>query len=214
MNDIEPKKRFMVREWEDLKKAGGVAFSLEQIDNMLQGGVKEVLSREDVLERVKGYFDSCLKVVIDADSGEPTTTWVRNPTKSGLALILGIDKQTLLDYVKGVNSANKPFSSIKPDYKRVVAAEDFDILRKAYAIIEDFYEQKLGENRNNAGTIYWLNNAHNTKWSNEQEFHFGAIEQVERAALSAAELPKLGYMKVDRETTLLPRLSENVAENE
>lgn len=34
-----------------------------------------------------------------------------------------------------------------------MATEDFDILRRAYALIETFYEEKLGENRNNAGVI-------------------------------------------------------------
>lgn len=213
MDELETKKRFMVREWEEMKKAGGVAFSMEQITDMLQGGEERMLSRDEVLDKVKGYFNSCVKTVIDADSGGTVTTWVRNPTKSGLALVLGVDKQTLLDYVKGVNSANKPFNSTNPDYKRVVAVEDFDILRKAYALIEDFYEQKLGENRNNAGTIYWLNNAHNTKWSNEQEFRFGATEQQERPALTAADLPKLGNYS-PRTAELLPRLEhEEEGEN-
>ena len=62
----------------------------------------------------------------------------------------GIDKQTLLDYVKGVNSNGKAFSRTNPDYKRIVAAEDFHILQRAYSLIETFYEEKLGENRNNA----------------------------------------------------------------
>lgn len=109
----------------------------------------------------------------------PKYGWVRNPTKSGLALCLGIDKQTLLDYVKGVNSDGKAYSRTNPDYKRVVATEDFDILQRAYSLIETFYEEKLAENRNNAGTIYWLNNANNTKWSNEQEFKFSAEPKSE-----------------------------------
>ena len=47
------------------------------------------------------------------------------------------------------------------------------------------------------GTVYsWTNllptYANNTKWSNEQEFKFGTIDQPERRVLTAAELPKLG----------------------
>lgn len=192
MSDIEEKKRFMVRQWEDLKKSGGVTFSLNQMELILQGGDGTVLTREEVMRKVIDYFNSCVKVVLDEDTQEKVTTWVRNPTKSGLALCLGIDKQTLLDYVKGVNSDGKAYSRTNPDYKRIVATEDFDILQRAYSLIETFYEEKLGENRNNAGTIYWLNNANNTKWSNEQEFKFGTIDQPERRVLTAAELPKLG----------------------
>ena len=198
MNEIEPKKgRFMVRQWEDLKKAGGVTYSIEQITEMLQEGEVKVLSRDEVLARVTRYFNSCVKKVVDDDTGETVTTWVRNPTKSGLALSLGIDKQTLLDYVKGVKSDNKPFNVEAPNARRIIATEDFEILRRAYALIEVFYEEKLGENRNNAGTIYWLNNAHNSKWSNEQEFKFGVAETVGRNILTAADLPRLGVSLPD-----------------
>lgn len=179
MSELEEKKRFMVRQWEDLKKSGGVTFSLNQMEKILQGGDGAVLTRDEVMSRVVNYFNSCVKVVIDEDTREKVTTWVRNPTKSGLALCLGIDKQTLLDYVKGVNSDGKAYSRTNPDYKRVVATEDFDILQRAYSLIETFYEEKLAENRNNAGTIYWLNNANNTKWSNEQEFKFSAEPKTE-----------------------------------
>lgn len=179
MSESGEKKRFMVRQWEDLKKSGGVTFSLNQMEQILQGGDGAVLTREEVMSKVIGYFNSCVKVVLDEDTQEKVTTWVRNPTKSGLALCLGIDKQTLLDYVKGVNSDGKAYSRTNPDYKRVVATEDFDILQRAYSLIETFYEEKLGENRNNAGTIYWLNNANNTKWSNEQEFKFSTEPKTE-----------------------------------
>lgn len=191
MSNVEEKKRFMVRQWEDLKKSGGVTFSLNQMEQILQGGDGAMLTREEVMNKVISYFNSCVKVVLDEDTQEKVTTWVRNPTKSGLALCLGIDKQTLLDYTKGVNSDGKAFSRTNPDYKRVVAAEDFDILQRAYGLIETFYEEKLGENRNVAGIIYWLNNANNTKWSNEQEIRLGTTDQPERQVLTAAELPKL-----------------------
>lgn len=188
MKEVEEKKRFMVRQWEDLKKSGGVTFSLNQMEQILQGGDGTLLTREEVMSKVIGYFNSCVKVVLDEDTQERVTTWVRNPTKSGLALCLGIDKQTLLDYVKGVNSDGKAYSRTNPDYKRVVAVEDFDILQRAYSLIEVFYEEKLAENRNNAGTIYWLNNANNTKWSNEQEFKFGTVENEKHKVLTIAEL--------------------------
>ena len=215
MSDVEEKKRFMVRQWEDLKKSGGVTFSLDQMERILEGGDGVVLTREEVMSKVIGYFNSCVKVVVDEDTQEKVTTWVRNPTKSGLALCLGIDKQTLLDYVKGVNSDGKAYSRTNPDYKRIVATEDFDILQRAYSLIETFYEEKLGENRNNAGTIYWLNNSGNTKWSNEQEFKFGTVEQPERRVLTVDELPRLSLpddSPLSCET--LPKLGMMEAEND
>lgn len=193
MGELGEKKRFMVRQWEDLKKCGGVTFSLNQMEQILQGGDEVVLTREEVMSKVMGYFNSCVKVVLDEDTQEKVTTWVRNPTKSGLALCLGIDKQTLLDYVKGVNSDGKAYSRTKPDYKRVVATEDFDILQRAYSLIETFYEEKLGENRNNAGTIYWLNNASNGKWSNEQEFKFSTEPKTEPIPTRTPEEIAAGY---------------------
>lgn len=200
---------FMKRQWEEIRKAGSAAFSTEQMENILRGGEGKVLTRQEVLDRVLSYFDGCVRVAVEEDTGEKITTWVRNPTKSGLAICLGIDKQTLLDYVKGVNSEGKDFSRTKPDYKRTISVDDFDILRKAYTLIENFYEEQLALNKNNAGTIYWLNNAHNTKWSNEQEFKFGVTEKPERRVLTASELPKLGVAKgdaVQQEGASLPRL--------
>lgn len=65
MSDIEEKKRFMVRQWEDLKKSGGVTFSLNQMEQILQGGDGTVLTREEVMRKVIDYFNSCVKVVLD-----------------------------------------------------------------------------------------------------------------------------------------------------
>lgn len=181
-------KRFMVRQWEDIKKAGGLSASIEQITDILQGDSDMPLSRQEVLDRVAGYFNACLKIVEDEETGEQVTTWKRNPTKSGLALALGVDKQTLLDMVRGLNSANKPYGADSFPHNRRVHSEDFDILRKAYAIIENFYEEQLGQNKNNAGVIYWLNNASNSKWSNEQEFKFGRLPEAQRDIISADDL--------------------------
>lgn len=57
--------------------------------------------------------------------------------------------------------------------------------------IEVYYEEKLGENRNNAGTIFWLTNKNNSKWSNEQEFKFGKQEQVEEKQLTLEDLKQM-----------------------
>lgn len=167
-------KRFMVRQWEDIKKAGSLTFSIETMKDLLQGSNAEMLTREQLIDRITGYFNSCIKVVIDEDTGEQMTTWAKNPTKTELALVIGVDKQTLCDYVSGKNSKGDSFSYDRPDVKRVVATSDFDVIRRAYTIIESFYEGELAKNKNNAGVIFWLNNACNNKWSNEQEFKFSS----------------------------------------
>lgn len=197
----------MQRQWEELKKAGGIAFPIDTLEELLIGKEeKDMLTRDEVVQRVSGYFASCIRMAIDEETGSELSTWVRNPTKTGLALALGIDKQTLLDYVKGLNAASNPFSVDKPSHNRKISTSDFDILRRAYQVIEDFYEQKLGENRNNAGVMYWLNNAHNSKWSNEQEFKFGTHQEQPKISLKDTELPKLGDCS-PRNDGILPMLN-------
>ena len=202
------KQRFMVRQWEDIRKAGGLSASIEQITDILQRDDNDMLTREEVLNRVAGYFNGCLKVVEDEETGEKITTWKRNPTKSGLAIALGVDKQTLLYYVKGLDSNGKPYREDAYSHRRIQNA-DFDIIRKAYAIIENFYEENLAVNKNNAGVIYWLNNACNTKWSNEQEIVFN---KSERRVLTVEDLPDISSFSSLKEKPSLPDISVRAEE--
>ena len=203
------KPRFAVSQWTELRKAGGIAFSDLEIERILEGRETGVLTRQEVLERVRSYFSACTKQVQDEETGELLTTWTRNPTKSGLALCLGITSQTLVDYVRGRNSVGDPYSSENPDYKRVVATEDFDILRRAYAIIEDFYESRLGENRNNSGSIFWLLNSSNTRWSNLQEFQFGTAEPEEKTVRTSSQLlADMRKLTQEKPMQYLPNLNE------
>ena len=185
--------QYMIRAWEEAKKAGGLSYSPEQIQAILEERDDVMLTRSEVKNRISAYFQSCLMLSRDEDTHEVNYVWKRNPTKSGLALVLGLSPQTLIDYVKGSDRRGNIYKAEGENKGRQkIATADFDLIRKAYILIEDFYEQKLGDNRNNAGVIFWLNNKENTRWSNEQEFKFGTIEQPERRALSASELPKLG----------------------
>ena len=184
-------KRFMIRQWEEIRKAGGISASIEEITDMLERSTDEVLTREEVIDKVRGYFNSCLKIVEDEETGELITTWRRNPTKSGLALALDIENQTLIDYVRGTNSSGQPYREDAYSHRRIKNTE-FDILRKAYQVIESFYEENLAVNKNNAGVIYWLNNSTNTKWSNEQQFKFGVADgEVRPKPLSMENLPDM-----------------------
>lgn len=181
----------MVREWEELKKAGGITINVSDMERLFEESDGIMISREELVCRVTNYFRGCMQEVIDGDTGEMITTWKRNPTKTGLALAVGVDTQTLVDYCKGTNSHGKPYTT-KNAPNKVVSSDDFDIIRKAYALIENFYEEKLAENRNNAGAIYWLNNRENTKWSNQQEFVFGAnLLQNEYEYMKGEKVPEL-----------------------
>lgn len=207
-NEEKPDGRgqYMVRAWAEAKKAGGLSYSPEQIESILEECDDLVLTRAEVKNKISAYFQNCLTVSKDEDTQEINYVWKRNPTKSGLALALGVSPQTMIDYVKGSDRRGNIYKAKGENKGRQkVATADFDLIRKAYILIEDFYEQKLGDNRNNAGVIFWLNNRENSRWSNEQEFRFGTVEQPERRVLSAQELPKLGeYTTLKSES--LPQL--------
>lgn len=201
---------FAIEQWKDLRKSGGIAPSIAEIENVLQGDNKKMYSREEVIIRISNYFQSCITDTVDEETGEVVRVWCRNPTKAGLALSLGLSSQTLADYVSGIRSDGVAFSK-NENSRRIVSNEDFDILRKAYSLIEMFYEEKLGENRNNAGVIFWLNNLQNNRWSNEQSFKFDYRPQVEeRRCLTTDELPQLsGSAKTDNVTlSMLPQFNK------
>ena len=199
---------FAIEQWQEMKKAGGVAPSTAEIERILQGSDEDmVYTREEVIARISNYFQGCITDTVDEETGEVVRVWCRNPTKSGLALSLGLSSQTLIDYVSGIRSDGYAYSS-NENSRRIISNSDFDILRKAYSLIEMFYEEKLGENRNNAGTIFWLNNLQNNRWSNEQSFKFDYQPQTQdKRSLTASELPKLSDMKKTDSTvtTNLPR---------
>ncbi|MCM1181239.1 MAG: DNA-packaging protein [Clostridium sp.] len=193
-NEEKPSGRgqYMVRAWEEAKKSGGLSYSPEQIQAILEERDDEMLTREEVKNRISAYLQNCLTVSQDEETQEINYVWKRNPTKSGLALALGVSPQTVIDYVKGSDRrGNKYKTGGENKGVQKVATADFDLIRKAYILIEDFYEQKLGDNRNNAGVIFWLNNKENTRWSNEQEFKFGMAEPEEKEMISGDELPRL-----------------------
>ena len=94
--------QYMVRAWEEAKKAGGLSYSPEQIAAILdERSNEEMLTREEVKHRIAAYFQNCITLSRDEDTGTLDYVWKRNPTKSGLALALSVSPHTLIDYVKG-----------------------------------------------------------------------------------------------------------------
>lgn len=214
MDNTDNRGIAITRNWEDIRRGGGRSLEIETISELLGRGEENVLTRNEVMKRTLDYFNSCIQKVEDEDSGELVSTWIKNPTKSGYALALGIDRLTLQTYINDERANKKPFNRENPNYNRIISSEDFDILRRAYSLIEEFYESKLGDNRNNAGVIFWLNNSNNSKWSNQQEFTFGQTIQ-ERNHLTVDELPMLsldpdGSPTIGNEkTTELPFLNDD-----
>jgi hypothetical protein len=175
--------------WADIRKGGGIAPTATELQDLLEGENFMIMSRDDLIAKVQAYFQNCTKSIEDEATGELVPTWCKAPTKSGLALALGISSETLIDYINGKNSDGKPYrEDERADNKRTISVKDFDVLRRAYQIITDFYEGKLYENRNVAGCIYWLNNNNNRYWSNLQDAI--VIEQSTKQ-LTASQLPRL-----------------------
>lgn len=211
----EGRGQFMVRAWEEARKTGGLSYSPEQIRTFLEERDDVMLTREEVKNRIFSYFQDCLTLSEDEDTHVLNYVWKRNPTKSGLALALGVQPQTVIDYVKGSDRRGNIYKKEGENKGRQrIATADFDLIRKAYILIEDFYEQKLGDNRNNAGTIFWLNNKENTRWSNEQEFKFGTAEQRDRGTMSAEELPVLQERTEEQEQGTTETKWREVTEDE
>jgi hypothetical protein len=203
--------QYMAMAWQEAKKVGGIAYTPQQIETILEECDDVVLTREETKQRISAYFQSCITVAEDENTHELNYVWKKNPTKSGLALILGVSPQTLIEYVKGFDRKGNVYKTQnQKENVQKINTNDFDLVRKAYALIEDFYEQKLADNRNNAGVIFWLNNRENSRWSNEQEFKFGTVEnKEEKHILTASELPKLGMDDDDMQLPVLGTDNKN-----
>ncbi len=130
---IKPKTdsrgQYMAMAWQEAKKAGRLAYSPQQINSILEERDNIVLTREEVKQRISAYFQNCMTVGQDEETQELTYIWKRNPTKSGLALVLGVSPQTLVDYVKGVDRrANKYKVENQRETVQKINTNDFDLI--------------------------------------------------------------------------------------
>ena len=66
---------FAIEQWQEMKKAGGVAPSIAEIENILQGSDTEmVYTREEVITRISNYFQGCITDTTDEETGEVIKT--------------------------------------------------------------------------------------------------------------------------------------------
>lgn len=187
-NEIVPQKtgkpRLMTKAWDELKKGGGLCIPADMAIQLMSETDDVKIDLKEAQKRVGAYFTSCQREIINEETGEKEIVWAKCPTKSGLALMMGVTRMCLYDALNKPRTENSSGSTkILPDA--------IPFLKRAMDFIETYYEEKLGENRNNAGTIFWLTNKNNSKWSNEQEFKFGKQEQVEEKQLTLEDLKQL-----------------------
>lgn len=185
--------------------AGGVAPTDEILTELFNPERKDrKLTRQELSKRIVDYFKTCIDEIMD-ESGSIEKVWKKPPTKSGFCLYLGISQRTLSNYLKDERSDNKPFNTAADEHNsRIISTSDFDLIHRAVAVIESFYEDKLSENRNVAGVIFWLNNLQNPTWSNEQAISFDVKTYGQQEDdKSLMELPDLLSMIPSNERKLL-----------
>ena len=185
------------RSWEEINKGGGEAPSPIEISKYLQNsGSKRQLSREEVQARINNYFDACIEAYQDEDIGETFFRWRRNPTKAGLAISLGISAETLSHYI-----ANKVAGREYTDANQsTVSRDDFDLIQAAVSVIQSYYEGNLGKNRNNSGSIFWLLNVGEERWTNTQTIKTIGDDSVSTPALTQEDIKQIAE-QVSKEST-------------
>lgn len=127
---------------EDLAKNTINAPSLEKIHDLLHnaGGGRPPCfnSPEDMAYGIEDYFASCMAPIFDKNGVQMGMRWMRKPTVGGLAIHLGVSRDTIWRY-----SQFDQFS---------------DLIKKAKEIITNFTEEMLIEGKNPVGAINTLVN--------------------------------------------------------
>lgn len=123
---------------------------------------------DDLEKEVKKYFVQCPK------SG-------KIPNKAGLAVHLGISKETLNVYARGDrDDLDQGFS---------------DVLKDAYAIIEEAWVQLLAQNKG-AGPIFYLKNAFRKDYKDRTEIGIGDKKEDDFENFTTKELiQRLGEIR-------------------
>lgn len=182
--------KYAIRKWDDIRKSGGLAPSIESIEKYLGGddSMAKPMTRQQVINRIVGYFQSITEVYAEEETGRVLTRWLQNPTKAGLARALGVRVETLSRYASDKRNA-EPYS--RENSHAVISPEDFDLIHKSYCIISEFYEGQLGKNQNNSGSIFWLLNKNSEQWTNQQKISIENSENKLTADMTPDEIAKM-----------------------
>lgn len=109
---------------------------------------------QEMQKIIDEYFEEC------EETGEV-------PTVTGLAYVLDLDRQGVLDYQNAIDTGK--LKSLDDDVKREIS----DTIKRAKKYIESNYEQRLFENGKTIGAIFTLKN--NYSWVDKKE-----VEQTNR----------------------------------
>jgi hypothetical protein len=152
-------------------RSGALAPSPGDIDKYLyRKPQKTKMSRQEVLERVSGYFNGIIERTTN-ENGEVVTKWRMPPTKSGLCAALDISRQTLIRYTYESDK-------YQGTSHQTIAKDDWDILQKAMLIIENYYESMLSSSTP-TGAIFALLNMQRRIYTNKDEIEISNGNRLE-----------------------------------
>lgn len=126
---------------EELAKSAINAPPIEKIRNLLRnpGGRPRCFdSPEEMAVEIEDYFVSCMMPVFNEEGVQVGMKWARKPTVGGLAIHLGVHRDTVWAYSK--------------------SDEFSDLIKRAKEIITNFTEELLIEGKNPVGAINTLVN--------------------------------------------------------
>ena len=125
---------------------------MKDIESKNTGGRPPVWSTPEELQKdIDRYFETDAKVITGYDDGEPIYAF--QPTMSGLALSLGVDRKTITNY------------SHKDGF--------FPSIKKARDMVENALERHL-YGKNVTGAIFNLKN--NFGWADKQDLNIGNMD--------------------------------------
>lgn len=163
-----------------LKGQGKGAFMKNQWNNMAHGqiapspgDIRRILNPkreyqylyqmpiDELQDKIVDYFRSITTETVNSDTGEVIVKYKSPPSTYELALAIGFSQHTLMNYANGTYDVTDKVVEYQSN-----AAGHLLLIKKSIEFIRSFYEKKLSENGNPAGSCFWLKN--NAGWKDEQ----------------------------------------------
>lgn len=182
---------YAMRDWESLKRGGGLAPPPSEINEYLEESQRRRLTREELRRRIQAFFDDLIEPYEDPDTGQRGYTWKSCPTKAMLAMKIGISSFTLSRYLRNRNCKGEAYNCAESGRRAIISPDDFDLVELAVTLIESYYEQNLGKNMNNSGSIFWLKNLRSrtdVHWHDEQDINLTANKEDDAPHMTREEI--------------------------
>ena len=139
--DIQRRQGNFAVTQEEVAKSAIPAPMPDKIHKFLKSGPGDFSafeSEEELQKEIEGYFNSCFFFETDENNVITGVKWLRKPTLSGLAIHLGVARETIWKYGKSDRFGNT--------------------IKRAKDIITNFTEELLIEGKNPVGAINTLVN--------------------------------------------------------